>query len=121
MTYSHKTILDVSPSGPRHVIARFKRRGRGSRNWQFIVDGFAEVLTRTRKRRGREWTLPEGGRSLGRGRPLKISRQVYRAARVEVVIIDEVADALDDGTFVIEDDWLFIESSSADESEEDDS
>jgi hypothetical protein len=69
MTHSHKTILDVSPSGPRHLIARFRRRGRGSRNWQFIVDGFAEVLTRVRKRRGREWTLPEGGRSLGRVSP----------------------------------------------------
>jgi hypothetical protein len=119
MTNSHKTILDVSPSGPRHVIARFRRRGRGSRNWQFIVDGFAEVLARARMRRGREWTVPQGGRSLGRGLPLKIGRHVYRAARAEFVVIDEVADALDDGTFVIEDNWLFSENRGVGESEED--
>jgi hypothetical protein len=40
---------------------------------------------------------------------------------VEFVIIDEVADALDDGTFLIQDDWLFSENRGAGESEEDES
>lgn len=109
MKNSRKTTLDVSPSGTRHVIVRFNSRGGGSRNWQFIVDGFAELLARVREKRGTPWTLPEGGRSLGRGRRLKIDRRVYRAVRAEFVVMDEVAEALNDQTLVIDDAWLFNE------------
>ena len=119
MKHPNTTILDVFPSGPQHVFVRFRRRGRGSRNWQFIVDGFAEILAAARKERGIDWSLPEQGRSLGRGLRLKIGRKMYGRVRAAFQELEEVAEALADGSFVIDDGWLFSESDDEAESRED--
>lgn len=78
----HITILKVEKVTRDAVHVRFTQRGGGCPNWQGILDDSRSLMVAFGEATGNPALFLDGGKSLGRGARVRLTRHVYLAVRI---------------------------------------
>lgn len=105
----NKTILTAQTTDKATVECFFRRRGRGANNWQFLVDGFLELLSVFAKATGRHAEV-DPDRSLGQGARIVLPENDYAWLRLRFARESYVKDAQSRGAFEFDEDPSVIDT-----------